>query len=1254
MKRKTLLITSIILFIIFGNLSATSQQSPYQKAWQEFFNNNRTEARTYFTQSLDNDNTKADSYLGLCLLDWCESKHESAFDNLKKFYNSSSQPDAYLYGLFTTPFTYNYGDVLEKEKLEFFEGIVAKPMNGTLKAMIHELLGKHYMACKDFTKAKELFSQTGTLMNWQILGGFNNISGSGFDKDWGAVKKSQLKDEFENKNGAKTNWHTPGLNKPEGWFDFTYYFPLNGIIAYAQTFVTSPQVQDVYLRTGTSGSLKIWVNDVLTGSVREERNCDMDLYGYKVKLNKGVNRILVQLGQSEIDRLNFMMRVTDVNGDPVSGISEEAKYAKYNKGNSQGISELLPFFPEEYLSDKVKTDSNNPIHSLVLAEVYMRNDKAEDAISLLKEVQKKAPKSSFVHHRLAEAYVRAKNTTYHTREIENLKLTDPDSFFALESKSNEAMASDKINEVKSICQKMKELYGDNITTNWLDIWLASKQGNQEELRSISRKNYEKYPHRHEYMSMVFGIEENMMKNSKAATVIIEDFCSKYFHLDALETLSGRYIKDGDTEKGLNVLKERIEIMPYAIGFQRGYARTLYQMQRYQEALEITDRMLKLSPTLGDIYVLRAEIYKEMKDKKQAIENYKKSVYYEPTLFDSRTQLRQLEGKKELYEILPKYNLDSLIAKAPNAQEYPDDGSIIFLYDTQLTFHPEGAKEYHTEMAVKIFNQSGIDAWSEYNIPYYGNQRLVVDKYEVIKANGQKVKAETDGGGHIVFTNLEIGDVLYMEYRIREYSTDILSKHFYDHHTFQYYVPTMVVSYSILAPKNKEFKHIISNGKVEYETGDIDNMKLYKWTLTNQPSIKPEPLMSNLIDVAPTLTFSSITDWKFVSNWYKDLTTNKFTDDYLLTETVNDILKGKENSSKLEKAKLFYNYILRNISYSNVPFMQNNFIPQKASRTLSTRLGDCKDVSTLFVAMCRKAGIDANMVLILTRENGRNSMPLPMIIFNHCIARLNVDNKIYYLELTDNYLGFNAVHEFDMYTHILPIPYGNENFGDKLLSLDVPHRVPNKIERISSVRLENNDMYAEVKNISYGSYASGIRHSYSDLGNDERLKRLTPVIAAVYNTPIKINNLVFEDLKNLADTAVYNYELEAKNIVQEIAGIKIFKLRWLDSFTSPEEFAQEERKTPFEFWAYMSEDQTRETLTLILPEGKKLLETPQDIHLECANAVYDLKYDLSTPGMVKIERLLKRKTEIVTPKEYEEFRKFMQLVIESDNKQYGIN
>jgi hypothetical protein len=446
---------------------------------------------------------------------------------------------------------------------------------------------------------------------------------------------------------------------------------------------------------------------------------------------------------------------------------------------------------------------------------------------------------------------------------------------------------------------------------------------------------------------------------------------------------------------------------------------------------------------------------------------------------------------------------------------------------------------------------------------------------------------------------------------------------------------------------------MTNGHVEPLITDLEDMKLYQWIATTQTPIKYEPYMSTYVDVAPTLTFSSVPDWKFISDWYKDLTTNKFNSDFVLKTTVGEILKGNENKTALEKAKLFYEYILKNISYSDVPFMHSNFIPQKASRTITTHLGDCKDVATLFVALCRESGIEANLVLVSTRDNGRNNLLLPSNRFNHCIAQLKVDNKTYYLELTDTYLPFEALPLVDVGAKILPIPYKDEQLQHEIIILDSPLREKNKIRRSMKLTLNNNDLVIAGKAIRYGDMASYMRHGYLDIGYEEQMKQFNQAVAADYTVPVKVSDLTFENLDNLADSVVYTYNMEVKGVVQEVAGMKIFQLPWSDKLSSLSEMSMETRLYPLEMWWYIGDDGKEEQIEVALPKGMQWAEQMKDVDLKCANATYRLTFDTGTPGVLKAVRRMQMTTDIATPEEYAAFRNFLQAVSESDNKQYAI-
>lgn len=1246
---------SLIFIAIATFITATAgNRDDYMKGWSYFNQNNRAEARNFFTKALTNQESKSDAYLSLSLLDWTENKKDAAFDNFIKFYESSTNPYPYLYAMYSLPFFLEEENTMRKQELDFFEKIVENPqLNGTLRSMICEKLGTYYRNKNDFKKSQSFYDRMGAVKNWQVLGTFDNTSGSGFSKDWGAVEKAQPTDVFKNTVDADVKWYTPVYNKENNWFMFDYYFYMANAIMYAQTFVNSTVDQEVYLRAGTSGSLKIWINDALVASVSEERNCDQDIYGYKIRLNKGNNRVLVQIGSSEIDRANFLIRLTDEKGNALTNYTSSAEYAAYAKVVSTNTTEQLPFFAEAYFENQISKDPENPLNYLLLSETFLRNDKAYEATKVLKNLEAKNGKSTIISYRLYEAYTRAKNQTDKEQEMESIKANDPDCFFSLMEIYSEAVKSEKYAEAQEILKKIKTVYGESSDTDGMDLAIASYQKRYDDVIAMAAALYKKYPDAYEMMQLNHTIAKQVNKNPAAGINLIKTYLKTNYNESALNLLANEYFEQGKSNDGLKVLSDLLDRNKYATGYYSNQIDILFKMQQYQKAVSLAGEALKLAPYLPNFYNTLGALYQNMGQKDLAKENFSKAIYYSPTSYDARTQLRLLNEKKEIYGLFPKVNLKELIANAPGAKEYPEDNSMFILNEIQQVVYPEGAKEYRKEIAVKILKQSGIEQWKEYGIGYNGYlERLIIDKAEVLKANGSVVKAETDDDNQIVFTNLEVNDVLHLEYRVRDFSGGKLGSQFFDQFLFQYSIPSVVSRYSLLVPSDKKFTYKVTNGKIEPEISNIENMTLYKWEVNNMPAVKDETYMSAFGDIVPTLHYSSLPDWKFVSNWYKDITTSKFNTDYVLQETYNNLIKGNKNASALQKAEIFYDYILKNISYSSVDFLQSNYIPQKASRTITTRLGDCKDLSTLFVALCRMAGIDANLVLIDTRDNGSNTLALPIIGFNHCIAQLNVNDKKYFLELTNNDLPFGAALKEDLGAQILPIPFDDKTISDRLLKMEMPQRILNSSVREHRMSFANNDIIIDRKFDYMGAMASYQRGEFKNIGEEEQLKKKNESVAKDFKVSTKVSKLNFTNLDNLADTVTVSYRLEAKNALQEVAGMKIFTLPWTD-MNSLDIVNLETRTWPMEYWYYQVEDETVEKIIIDLPLSKKMAENPQNVKLDCKSATYSLEFDIKTPGKVVILRKFIRKQDIIPQEDYPAFRDFLTKVSETDSKQYAI-
>ena len=1241
-------ITTLILTLAYPLFA---NKDDLKKGWEAFNSNKRAEAREFFTKASTTEDTKAEANLALALVWWSEDKNDKGFKAFTDFFNASPDPYPYIYALWNSPVVFDGDTKKKEEKLKFLKKLTDDSRtNGTIHAMAHAMIGKHYESVGEFKKAGSEYEQIGSIDNWQILGTFDNSSGSGFNKDFGALSHPKPDAVFKNKVDADVKWFIPPHERSDRWFDFDFYFGINNSIMYAQTFLKSDADKEVYFRSGTSGSLKIWLNDKLVSNISEERNCDMDIYINNAKLNKGYNRILVQIGESETGRANFLLRATDKDGNPIKGLSSGTKYQDYARATDYKV-DTLTLFAESFFESKVKAEPENLLNYLLLADVNLRNDKVYEARKALKKAQELAPQSTFVGMRLIEAYNRDNDVTDLTKEYEKIKTNDPDCPYAMKGLIDEARQKENYDEEEKLLDKYKANYGEDEYTDLLALNISASRNKYDEVVTASRKLYEKYPDSYELMNLAYTIERNTSKDLVKADEILKGFLKNNYSDKVMTTLASNYFDLSNKKEAYDIYNQRIENYPYSIGYYADLSEIYFAAQEYENALKWAKKALEFAPYIGAYWNKVGSIYQAMNKKEEAEDAFRKAIYYTPTNYEARKQLRKLEGKKDLFENFEKTNAYELFKNAPKAEDYPDDNSIVLLNETQRVVYPEGAAEERSEVLVKIFNQNGIDTWKEYSIGYNRyRQRLIIDKAEVLKKDGNKVQAEKNEG-FLVFTNLESGDAVHVSYRLEIYNTGKLARHFWEQFNFNYDYPVKISRYSLLLPANEQFKSQVLHADIIPAVKDVEDMKLYVWQYKDQPALKPEPYMPALVDVGAILDISTIPDWQYVSNWYSDLSTNLAKTDFEIKETVAGLFKDRKNLSELQKAKIIYNFIEENVTYSNVPFMHGPIIPQKASRTLSTKLGDCKDVSTLFVAMCKEAGLKANLILVDTRDNGEQHLNLPSIDFNHCVAELHTGGKKYYIELTDQKLSFSSIPTIDLNSNILSIPRAGDTAATQLSKFNSKNRPLNGILRETEVKFDNNDLIFSRKNIKTGMFASQMRNDYDNRGKDKQEKQITQAIAGDYTTPTKLLSLTFKDLKTLSDTFVYDYSFDIKNQLTEVVGIKIFRLPWSEGVRSLDFLSLETRNYPFLVWAYNAAESSKEIMNIEIPKGKVLAEQPKSVTLTCSVADYSLTYT-STPGKLKAIREMKYKKDVVPIADYAQFREFFNKVAEADSKQIG--
>ncbi|MDB5133624.1 MAG: hypothetical protein JWP37_227 [Mucilaginibacter sp.] len=1242
---------AIFLFFLLFITNSLFAQDIMSKAWQAFFENRRADASSLFTQAVKQNESRSDALLGLSILSHGDGPPAQAFEYFKKFYEQSKNPQPYIYALWATPSINETFGKKSPEQMAFLQDLtMKKDYDGTIAALAYYILGKNYETRKKTDQANQQYANIGSVDAWAISGEFENISTSGFDKSYETLNHPADTSSFKNKKGVKVAWHDVPYMRHDKWFDFTYYANAYNSIMFAQSFIKSDVEKEAQLRIGVSGSAKVWVNDQLIISEPEERNNDLDTYIQSIKLNKGYNRILVQVGESYAGRSNFLVRITDEKGNPLPNLSSTFKAQPYTKETTY-VSRKTEQFAISYFEQQIKDKPDDYLSKLLLAQTYLVDDKAFEARRVIEPLLKKYPNSTYLNSMLLQVFGKVNNRTGSETVKEKIKMADPESSLSLILKYQELVGQKDYDKAAEVIKKLETAYPFMQEFIYLSkMNIAGYNKNQDEVVKITEDAYSKFPDNENFMGIKYLIEANLRKNATAAIEVLKKYVDNNDNYTVSKQLAAAYFTAGNAAAGFKVYQDEIKNDPIGIGIYENLGDQYYQQQMYDKAADEYLDCIRISPTRGGYYTSLGKIYEAMNNQKEkAIQYYQKGLQLEPSDYASIKSLRKLQNKKDVYSYFEEPNVDVIIKNAPKATDYPDDNFVVLHKETQRVVYENGGSEDKSFMVVKVLNQKGIDSWKEYNIDTDNGQNLLVETAEVIKANGNKIPAEKNES-NLVFTNLEVGDVINIRYKAENYFKGSLASHFWDSFYFTQGYPCVNSKYSLLISKNKKFNYKFSKQGIEPQKSSADEFDLYVWKGSHAKSLDYEDKMPPLADIANILYITSIPDWKFISDWYNDMASAKARTNYEVKEVIHDLFEGKGNLNDMQKIEKIYNYITSNISYSSVSFRQSGLIPQNPADVINTRIGDCKDVSTLFVTMCKEAGIKAQLVLVKTRDNGLNSMPLPTIDFNHCISKVRLNNQDYYIELTSQYLPFRAMYLSELNSALLDI--GDDNTVSAIKYLNPATRKQNNIYRSVNIAFKDKDFVIKENTYKTASLAGNLRDAYMDLSQKDRIKKIKEAITEQYPDN-EINTLTFDNMaKNNADTVYMKLDYELKNSSKQIAGMSIFSFPWSDKFTPSDFQIIPPRLTGIDLSQVFYMDSETETITLTLPVGKKIVEGPVAVNL--TSDVMDYSIVPKTVGnKLILTRTFKLKKDFVPVEKSAEFNTFFKKMVEADNKEFAM-
>lgn len=1231
----------LYLLVYLLNTMVLSAQTPTDLAWQAFIKNDRAEALRLLTGAIEKDSTDKRALLTLSLFYSTQKNVEKYREYFLRFLRHEPNPHPYIYAQWLEPAMYE-GIKHSKEVRDLYEWLVENPdPQGLLKVMANGQLGDYYQGVQNFIEAQTHYSGIGSVDEWTVTGPFDNISASGYDRVFPPETEYAPGKTYNGKNGVPAYWFKINEVRSDKWIDFTRYFDRTEAVYYANSFVYSDKEQKVQFRIGTSGSLRFFLNDQLIIDVFDENNNDADTYVAETTLQKGWNRLLVKCGYSVIDRCNFLFRITDASGNLISGLKHSTEKQNYKKQTNATVTPVT-CFAINYFKEKISANPREYENYFLLANAYLRNDMSYQAEVTLRPLVKSLTPFSLLNYKMLEVFARSQKSMNLEMTFDYLYASDPQYPDVLIYKANEAVGNEDMDQFEAILQKVAELLPESSELYELRTLLYSKKGQQEKLLETVQEAALRFPEilTFQYYKALFDINRN--QNYNEAIKIFQKYILTAYDLTPVNQLAGYYLQSGDIaswEKTLVGFAEKSKASP---GIYLELGKKFFEMREYQKSAAMIEKGLAIAPMSSALLEKGGDAWLELGEKKKAKEFYAKALTYYPGNYTVREKLRELDGKTPLSSLFQSSDYKTLIA---DVESPSGANSYILLNDQKRIVYKSGASEISGEVLIRAITRQGIDQIKEYVIPFNPyTEDLTVEKAVVVKKDGSEVKGDVNYN-HVVFKSLEAGEHIYVKWKIKNLYSGRLSDQFWDEFGFEQYIPSKMTRYSLLAEDDFKFSHKTQFMDDAPVIKKLDGFTLYEWTMENIPALKPEPDMSALSDVSKRLYISSIPGWDFLVEWYKDLTRNKTRVTFEIEETVAELMPEPDKLSDEEKIEIIYNFITENIRYSSVAFRQSGLIPQEARDVLVTRIGDCKDVATLFITMARVAGITSYYVLINTKDEGFNKNVLPSIGFNHAIVALETEGGLKFLDLTAANFHYETLPELDIDGFYLLIKDGIKAPGH------VPDAnfYPDNITRKTTLTVRSDDGI-EGTNITTkgGIHSAYARYTYRDENPDEQSRIMKEALVAEFPQLSLTSFLTLSDMTDITPEESYMFSFEIPSYISEAGEYGLMKLPWSDKLESSGSVTNDSRKFPLMLWSSL--DTLREDMTIILPEGMHPVESSYEQEYSSPAADYRISVSFKD-GRLHAVRTMIYKTREVKPVDFQAYKEFYTKAMRADNKQF---
>ena len=774
-----------------------------------------------------------------------------------------------------------------------------------------------------------------------------------------------------------------------------------------------------------------------------------------------------------------------------------------------------------------------------------------------------------------------------------------------------------------------------------------------------------------------GYIYEQLNNYDAATQVYEDTLAVEPHnLYALNHLGLAYKQLGRLDAAERALRKAIEVDPKAA---RPASKNLHNYLGliYWEKGEIGEAIAEFRESIRlfpkDIWARQslASLYEDHGRYYEAQLQYYKILEIDPQNLLAPTRLQalaQLDRSVSVsIEVAPvdliDIDIEAVIAAAPDAADYPDADAIILLNQFSHEVTPSGKSRYTTHQVVKILTERGVQNYDDIAIPHTPKaQYITVNIARTITPDGSVIEPPEEAFNDVTPPGL-LAYNLYSDSMWRVISMPALkpgvcieyqvtledagaesvgsTSWFWGGYNFQSTDPILQSAYALRVPKGTDFRwkaiHCRLNPQILHE-GETST---YLWNHGETPALKTEYNMPATNDIVPRLSYSSVESWEAVYNWYRDTAKDRYTVDQAIEETVEELTADLLTED--DKIRAIYHFVASQIRYVGIELGQGAYQPTPADQVLTVRYGDCKDKTTLMIAMLNLVGIEVFPAMLNPLPYQRIDLELPSLgQFSHLIAAVP--------RAAGDYIWLDPTADTCSYGDLPARNRGRKGFvirNDRGEFVDIPISTPesNRLIVDTAVTLtEDGTVQGTMQIDTLGQYNIEARLEYKQISPSDWKDTLAVGLSKQF-PGVRVDSVQISDLADLNIPVQLKVAFTVKNYAELVGNRLVFPLPSDEFSDYAEIFAAIERQHPLDLSYPM---QMKKTIRIALPEGWNAT-FPTDTRLENRFANMERQYKLEG-DQIHYEINFVIKESIIPPEDYSTAKRFFDMLVREDRTQ----